>query len=146
MVALSFVGLSSLWNPGHMDLWGNLTTLPSLARVQATDRAVAILLAGERSDAASRFGTIFTDQSIYSLAPYSFDATTVVRPIARSAPMRNEPIDTFAYFEAGPDIQRLYGTIALRNLTHEYRFKGTAIRVASNRSLDGVPGLESTGR
>jgi hypothetical protein len=142
MLAASFVGLSSLWNPGHMDLWKNLTTLPSLAREHATDRAVQVLLGAEAAGAASPFGTIFTDQSVYSLAPYSFDAATVVRPIERAARVTDAAMDTFVYFAAGPDIERMHGMIAGMNLTHNYCFPDTAIRLASDRNLDGVNGLE----
>jgi hypothetical protein len=142
MLAASFVGLSSLWNPGRMDLWRNLTTLPSLAREHATDRAVQVLLAAEVAGAASPFGTIFMDQSVYSLAPYSFDAATVVRPIERAAAVSDAPMDTFVYFEAGPDIERMRGMIAGKNLTHEYCFTDSAIRLATDRDLDGLTGLE----
>ena len=107
ILALSFVGLSNLWNPGGMDLWKNFTTLPSLEREQATDRAVQLLLSGQRSGEASPFGIIFTDQSVYSLAPYAFDASAVIRPIERSVPTRGEPIDTLAYFESGADFARI---------------------------------------
>ena len=142
MLALSFVGLPRLWNPGHMDLWTNFTTLPSLARAEATDRAVAVLLANESSGAGSSFGTLFTDQSVYSLAPYDFDSAAVVQPVERSGRVWNVPIDSFAYFEVGPDIERMRGTMAMRDLTYAYRFKGTSIRLVSNRDLDSVAGLE----
>ncbi len=142
MLAVSFVGLSSLWNPGRMDLWRNFTTLPSLAREHATDRAVQVLLAAEAAGAASPFGTIFMDQSVYSLAPYSFNAATVVRPIERAAPISNAPMDTFVYFEAGPDIERMRGMIGATNLTHEYCFTDSAIRLATDKDLDGLTGLE----
>ena len=125
-----------------MDLWRNFTTLPSLAREHATDRAVQVLLAAEAAGAASPFGTIFMDQSVYSLAPYSFNAATVVRPIERAAPISNAPMDTFVYFEAGPDIERMRGMIGATNLTHEYCFTDSAIRLATDKDLDGLTGLE----
>lgn len=142
MVALSFVGLPNLWNPGSMDLWKNFTTPPSLTRERATDEAVATLLAAEQAGAGSRFGTLATDQSIYSLAPYSFDAAAVVRAAEHEGPFRNVPIDTFAYFESGNDNERLRGSTALQALTHEYRFKDTAIRLRTDKDLRGTLGLE----
>jgi hypothetical protein len=142
MVALSFLGLLNLWNPGGMDLWKNFTTPPSLMQERATGDAVATLLAAEQAGAASRFGTLATDQSIYSLAPYSFDAATVVRAAEHAGPPGNAPIDTFAYFESGHDIERLRETTVLQALTHEYRFKDAAIRLRTNKDLRGMIGLE----
>jgi hypothetical protein len=142
MVALSFLGLANLWNPGGMDLWKNFTTPPSLTRERATDEALATLLAAEQSGAASRFGTLATDQSIYSLAPYSLDAAAVVRAAEHAMPAGNASIDTFAYFESGHDIERLRETTVLRALTHEYRFKNTAIRLRTDKDLRGMIGLE----
>jgi hypothetical protein len=142
MVALSFLGLPNLWNPGSMDLWRNFSTPPSLTRERATDAAVATLLAAEQAGVASPFGTLATDQSIYSLAPYSFDAASVVHAAEHAGSPGNAPIDTFAYFESGPDIERLRETKVLRALTHEYRFKNTAIRLRTDKELRGMIGLE----
>lgn len=150
MLMLSFLGLSSQWNPGHMDLWKNFTTLPSLRRQTATYGAVKVLLAAEAAAAGSRFGTIGMDQSVYSLAPYSFDASAVITvypattllPVERTSPARSRPIDTVAYFKEGYDIDRIRQRIALNKLTHQYRFKDTSIWLASNRNLDGVIGVE----
>jgi hypothetical protein len=142
MVALSFLALPNLWNPGSMDLWKNFTTPPSLTRERATDEAVAILLAAQEAGAAWRFGTLATDQSIYSLAPYSFDAAAVVRGAEHAGPPGNVPIDTFAYFESGHDIERLRETTVLQALTHAYRFKDTAIRLRTDKDLRGMIGLE----
>jgi hypothetical protein len=143
MLVLSFLGLSKLWNPGHADLWTNFTTRPSLERERATGQAVAVLLAGRAYSTGPSFGTTSIDQSVYSFAPYSFDATTVVGTIERTVTTRNVPADTIAYFESGIDIKRVRDTILLEHLTHAYRFKDTSIRLASNRNLDGAAGLES---
>jgi hypothetical protein len=143
MLALSFLGLSKLWNPGQMDLWRNFTTLPSIARERATDKAIEVLLAGSASSAGSSLGAIFVDQSVYSFAPYSFNTTNVIGTVERMGKTPNVPADTIAYFESGIEIERIRGTIALEHLTHTYRFKNTSIRVASNRDLDAVVGLEA---
>jgi hypothetical protein len=141
MLALSCVGLSELWNPGHADLWANFTTLPSLVRERATDQAVAVLLAGPASATGQGFGALFIDQSVYSFAPYSFDATTVVGTVEHTVTTRNGPADTIAYFQSGIDTERIRSMIVLEHLTHAYRFEDTSIRLASNRDLDGVSGL-----
>jgi hypothetical protein len=139
MLALSFLGLSTQWNPGRIDPWKNFTTLPSLEQQRATTGAVELLLT---SSAAMPFGTIFIDQSIYSLAPYAFDATAVVGAVASTLTPRSDPPGTLVYFESGIDIERIRAIIASRHLTRAYRFKDTSIRLASDRNLDAVPGLE----
>jgi hypothetical protein len=139
MLALSFLGLSTQWNPGRIDPWKNFMTLPSLEQQRATRRAVELLLA---SSAAMPFGTIFIDQSIYSLAPYAFDATTVVGAVESTLTPRSDPIGTLVYFESGIDIERIRAMIASRHLTRAYRFKDTSIRLASDRNLAAVAGLQ----
>ena len=127
---------------GHMDLWRNLTTLPSLAREHATDRAVrycsptrllVMLLPSGRSSSIRVYIRL---HPIPSMPKPSSD------PIERTAPTHGLPIDTFAYFELGPDIERVRDTSVMKDLTHEYRFKDTSIRLVSNRELDSVIGLE----
>ena len=146
MLALSFLGLAKLWNPGQLDLWQNFTTPPMLARERATDRAIEVLLAGTVSPASSAFGTIFMDQSVYSFAPYSFVAAAVVGAPESTLTTLKAPMDTIAYFESGKDIEAVRSIIAQAHLTHGYCFTGTSIRLASNRNLGGVAGLEARGQ
>ena len=133
MLALSFLGLSKLWNPGQLDLWHNFTTPVTLARKQATDKAIEVLLAASTDHAGSTFGTLFIDQSIYSFAPYSFDAATVLGAIEKPLTTPKIPIDTIAYFGSGFNAEAIRGIIAHEHLTHVYRFVGTSILLASNR-------------
>lgn len=142
MLALSFVGLPKIWNPGELDLWSSFTTRPDHRQIQATDRAIDVLVNATASgEAGSVFGSVFMDQSVYSFAPYTFDAGTVVDLPENSLPPPAGPFDTIAYFESGIRIKSIQDMVANAHLAYRYRFTDTSILLASNKSLSGIANL-----
>ncbi|MFO1025786.1 MAG: hypothetical protein U1E70_11410 [Acetobacteraceae bacterium] len=108
LLAVSFLGVSTLWNPGALNLADMLARLPSLARQRATNNAVELVITASESPRASPFGVIAVDQAVYSLALCSFGADGMIASLSRNgitpvAPVR--PFDTVAYFHNGFDAE-----------------------------------------
>ncbi len=129
MIAGSFTALSSQHNPGHINLPESLAAMPSLSLETATDDGIAEIV---RAVDPAR---LLVDGSILALAPEVFPApsrlteTPVIRP------------DAVLYFAGGYEAALARRTAAGLGFDRTYRQPGTAIRIASARSLAGIAGL-----
>ena len=125
----SFVPSPYQHNPTNIDLPADFFAPPSLARQHATDLALA-RLAG-----APQLGTQLVDQSVLALVPDRYRAGSLLSQTPHARP------DSIVYFADGFSHSRAQEMAGEAGLTRLYAVPGTAIRVASNRVLDGVDGL-----
>jgi hypothetical protein len=128
LLALTFVPSAQLHDPGRLDLPADFLAAPSRAQRQATDAAVAALVA-----AHGELGRLLVDQSVAALAPFAFAKAEI--------PMfaNDGPADTVIYMLRGYDGEALAARAA--TLPFHYAAPGTDLRVASDRKLDGIASL-----
>ncbi len=129
MTVLSFAGLDRQHNPGQLDVPESFLRAPSWAQQQATDRALAALAA------STALGVVAVDAGVASLQPDAYRAGDTITHWASGAP------DTILYFVRGFEAPQARDRADQAGLTWHFAVPGTAIRVASNRALDGLAGL-----
>jgi hypothetical protein len=129
LTAASFMPSPYQHDPTHIDLPADFVSPPSLSRQVATDRAL-VQLAGAR-----QLGREVVDQSVRALAPECYHNENDLFSHSHLAP------DSIIYFAAGFESRLARRTAAEAGLDRTYAVPGTAIRVASNRALQGVKGL-----
>ena len=123
MIVASFVGLSSQYNPGHLDLPQAFVAPPSAVLQAATDEAIREFVASKPA-----FGSVLVDGSIAGLAPNAFRWSETVQGRGPGRP------DTVLYFAGGYESDKARGLATAAGLARRYRLAGTAIRLATDRA------------
>jgi hypothetical protein len=130
MIAGSFTALSRQANPGHLELPASFLSPPSIARQAMTDRAIEQL-----SQSKAELGTVLVDGSVLALAPdgYAYGETVWGG--------RNSHPNTVIYFVDGYEAETARAIASAVGLDHRYLVPGTAIRLATDRSLSPFSSL-----
>ena len=125
MIIGSFVAVSRQANPGHLELPESMLSPPSLARQEATDRAIELLARSK-----PEFGVVLVDGSVLALAPDGYAYTETVWGARTSHP------DTVIYFADGYEAAATRTIASAAGLDHYYLAPGTSIRLATDHGLN----------
>jgi hypothetical protein len=125
MIAGSFAAVPRQYNPGGLGFPASLVSPPSLARMDATERAIAAL-----SRSKPMLGNLVIDDSVLALAPDDFERGETLLASTHAPP------DTAVYFEQGYGAEAVRAMAAAADLSRHYRVSGTSIRLATDRALD----------
>jgi hypothetical protein len=130
MIAVSFTAVPRQYNPGGLEFPAALVSPPSLARQNATERAIA-----ELSRAKPMLGRIVVDDSVLALVPDAYEPSETLLEKA------HDPPDTAIYFADGYGAAAVRAMAAAAGLRRYYRVPGTSIRLATDRVFDAVSPL-----
>jgi uncharacterized membrane protein len=125
MIAGSFAAVPRQYNPGGLEFPASLISPPSLARMNATERAIAAL-----SRSKPMLGKVVVDDSVLALAPDDFEPGETLLASTHAPP------DTAVYFDQGYGAKAVRAMAAAADLTRNYRVSGTSIRLATDRAID----------
>ncbi len=125
----SFIGIDRQHNPGRLDLPESFLEAPSRDLQHHTDQALA-LIAG-----SGALGQVAVDAGTASLLPDQYSPSQTITLWPGPVP------DTVIYFVRGFEAERAIAMARDAGLDRHFAVPATAIRVATNRPLDGLAGL-----
>ncbi|MBU6449846.1 MAG: hypothetical protein KGQ26_09510, partial [Rhodospirillales bacterium] len=123
MLLASFVGLWGMQDPLNLRFPRDFLGIPSASSQMAAEQVVRAL-------AAAPLGRVAVDGSVIALAPNQFlQSQWVLNPQSKLP-------DTVIFFTAGPGTGEALKLAARAGLTNFLQIPGTALRVATNKTLD----------
>jgi hypothetical protein len=124
MIAGSWTAVAYQANPGRIELPAGFLAPPSIARQNATDRAMTALVR-----AKPELGTVFVDGSVLALAPDGYVLSETVWGGKDQRP------NTVIYFVQGYEADAARKIADAARLDLHYQVPGTSIRLATDRPI-----------